>query len=133
MERAIVSLHRPEDAYDPKRRRLKTTRHGPDAKKHRVKRGRFPFLLAGVAWPSTGLPFFPTEVRLNATKLFYDPTQLLFLPPMFRGDCPEEPEYRPELRGKPTKLVLERTNLFQASTGHALNRPEVRLNATRRA
>ncbi|RRD62586.1 hypothetical protein [Tannerella forsythia] len=59
-ERAIVSLRRPEDAYDPKRRRLKTTRHGPDAKKHRVKRGRFPFLLAGVAWPSTGLPLHRT-------------------------------------------------------------------------
>ncbi|RRD75630.1 hypothetical protein [Tannerella forsythia] len=112
---------------------MKTTRHWPDAGKHRVKRGRFQALRAGVSWPSTDLPFLPTEVPLNATKLFGDRAQVPFLPPMFRGDCPEEPEHRPEVRGAPTKLALERTNFIQASPKHALYRPEVRLNATSRA
>ncbi|MDO4702639.1 hypothetical protein [Tannerella sp.] len=130
MEHGMVALRRPEDSCAPTQIRLKTTRHWPDAKKHRVKRGRFQALRANVPLPSTDLSFLPTEVRLNATKLFGDRAQVPFFPPMFRGDCPEEPEHRPELRGRPTKLAWKRTNLFQASPKHAFLPTEVPLNAT---
>ncbi len=131
LERAIVSLHRPEDSYAPTRNRLKTAAHRPDAKKHRVKRRRFQGLRAGVALPSTGLPFLPTEVPLNATKLPCDLTQVPFLPPMFRGHRPEEPVHSPEVRGRPTKLAWKEPNFCGASPKHSFPPTEVPLNATK--